>query len=85
MKRKLIALRCAAHRHGVKLEEVKMKKRMTITMLAIVVGVLAACIGTLVEKIDYVVCDGVLHIESSQFWGLQKSSWQCPIKDIANV
>ena len=58
-----------------------MKKRMTITMLAIVVGVL----GTLVEKIDYVVCDGVLHIESSQFWGLQKSSWQCPIKNITNV
>ena len=85
MKRKLIALRCAAHRRGAKLEGVKMKKRMTITMLAIVVGVLAACIGTLVEKIDYVVCDGVLHIESSQFWGLQKSSWQCPIKDITNV
>ena len=80
MKRKLIALRCAAHRHGVKLEGVKMKKRMTITMLAIVVGVLAACIGTLVEKIDYVVCDGVLHIESSQFWGLQKSSWQCSLR-----
>ena len=62
-----------------------MNKHMMITMIAIVVGVLAVCIGTLVEKIDYVVCDGVLHIESSQFWGLQKSSWQCPIKDITNV
>jgi len=85
MKRKLIALRCAAHRRGAKLEGVKMNKRMTITMIAIMVGVIASCIGTLVERIDYVVCDGVLHIESSQFWGLQKSSWQCPIKDITNV
>jgi len=62
-----------------------MKKRMMITLLAITVGVLAACIGTLVERIDYVVSDGVLHIESSEFWGLKKSSWQCPIKDITNV
>lgn len=38
MKKMIIALKCAAHRHGVKLEGVKMKKRMTITMLAIAVG-----------------------------------------------
>ena len=62
-----------------------MNKRMMITMIAVVVGVLASCIGTLVERIDYVVSDGVLHIESSQFWGLKKSSWQCSIKDITNV
>ena len=62
-----------------------MKKRMMITMIAITIGVLAACIGTFVERIDYVVSDGVLHIESSQFWGLKTSSWQCPIKDITNV
>jgi len=62
-----------------------MNKRMMITMIAIMVGVIASCIGTLVERIDYVVSDGLLHIESSQFWGLKKSSWQCPIKDITNV
>ena len=62
-----------------------MNKRMTITMIAIMVGVIASCIGTLVDRIDYVVSDGLLHIESSQFWGLKKSSWQCPIKDITNV
>ena len=62
-----------------------MNKRMMITMIAVVVGVIASCIGTLVERRDYVVSDGVLHIESSQFWGLKKSSWQCPIKDITNV
>jgi hypothetical protein len=54
-------------------------------MIAIMVGVIASCIGTLVERIDYVVSDGRLHIETSQFWGMKKSSWDCPIKDITNV
>jgi hypothetical protein len=54
-------------------------------MIAIMVGVIASCIGTLVERIDYVVSDGRLHIETSQFWGMKKSSWNCPIKDITNV
>jgi hypothetical protein len=58
---------------------------MMITMIAIMVGVIASCIGTLVERIDYVVSDGRLHIETSQFWGMKKSSWNCPIKDITNV
>ena len=62
-----------------------MNKRMMITMIAVVVGVIASSIGTLVERRDYVVSDGVLHIESNQYWGLKKSSWQCPIKDITNV
>ena len=62
-----------------------MNKRMMITMIAIMVGVIASCIGTLVERIDYVVSDGRLHIESSQFWGMKKSSWDCPIKDRTNV
>ena len=27
----------------------------------------------------------MLHIETNQYWGMKKSSWQCPIKDITNV
>ena len=62
-----------------------MKKKIILVLLAVAAGMVAAVVGVHVERIDYVVCDGVLHIESSQFWGLQKSSWQCPIKDITNV
>ena len=62
-----------------------MKKKIILVLLAVAAGMVAAVVGVHVERIDYVVCDGVLHIESSQFWGLKKSSWQCPIKDITNV
>ena len=62
-----------------------MKKKIIFAALAVVVGMVAAVVGVHVERIDYVVCDGMLHIETSQYWGLKKSSWQCPIKDITNV
>ena len=62
-----------------------MKKKIIFAALAVVVGMVAAVVGVHVEMIDYVVCDGMLHIETSQYWGLKKSSWQCPIKDITNV
>ena len=62
-----------------------MKKKIILAVLVSVVGMVAAVVGVHVERIDYVVCDGMLHIETSQYWGLKKSSWQCPIKDITNV
>lgn len=62
-----------------------MNKKMIVVAVATVVGMVAAVVGVHVERIDYVVCDGMLHIETSQYWGLKKSSWQCPIKDITNV
>ena len=62
-----------------------MKKKIILVLLAVAAGMVAAVVGVHVERIDYVVCDGMLHIETSQYWGLKKSSWQCPIKDITNV
>ena len=62
-----------------------MNKKIVFAALAVVAGMIAAVIGVHVERIDYVVCDGVLHIETSQYWGIETSSWQCPIKDITNV
>ena len=62
-----------------------MKKKIIFAALAVAAGMVAAVVGVHVERIDYVVCDGMLHIETSQYWGLKKSSWQCPIKDITNV
>ena len=62
-----------------------MKKKIVFAALAVLAGVVAAVVGVHVERIDYVVSDGMLHIETSQYWGLKKSSWQCPIKDITNV
>ena len=62
-----------------------MKKKIIFAALAVLAGVVAAVVGVHVERIDYVVCDGALHIETSQYWGMKKSSWQCPIKDITNV
>ena len=62
-----------------------MKKKIILVLLAVAVGMVAAVVGVHVERIDYVVCDGALHIETSQYWGMKKSSWQCPIKDITNV
>ena len=62
-----------------------MKKKIIFAALAAVVGVVASVVGVHVERIDYVVCDGVLHIETNQYWGMKKSSWECPIKDITNV
>ena len=62
-----------------------MNKKIVFAALAVVVGMVAAVVGVHVERIDYVVCDGMLHIETSQYWGLKKSSWQCQIKDITNV
>jgi hypothetical protein len=62
-----------------------MKKKIILVLLAVAAGMVAAVVGVHVERIDYVVSDGRLHIESSQFWGLKKSSWDCPIKDITNV
>ena len=59
--------------------------RIIFVLLAVAAGVVAAVVGVHVERVDYVVSDGVLHIETSQYWGLTKSSWQCPIKDITNV
>ena len=62
-----------------------MNKKIVFAALAVVAGMIAAVIGVHVERIDYVVCDGVLHIETSQYWGIETSSWQCPIKNITNV
>ena len=62
-----------------------MKKKIILVLLAVAAGMVAAVVGVHVERIDYVVCDGVLHIETNQYWGMKKSSWQCPIKDITNV
>lgn len=62
-----------------------MKKKIILVLLAVAAGIVAAVVGVHVERIDYVVSDGRLHIESSQFWGLKKSSWDCQIKDITNV
>ena len=62
-----------------------MKKKTIFVVLAAIASMVAAVVGVHVERIDYVVCDGVLHIETSQYWGMKKSSWQCPIKDITNV
>ena len=57
-----------------------MKKKIILVLLAVAAGMVAAVVGVHVERIDYVVCDGVLHIETNQYWGMQKSSWKCPIK-----
>ena len=62
-----------------------MKKKIILVLLAVAAGMVAVVVGVHVERIDYVVSDGRLLIESSQFWGMKKSSWQCPIKDITNV
>ena len=62
-----------------------MKKKIILVLLAVMAGMVATVVGVHVEWIDYVVCDGVLHIEMNQYWGMKKSSWQCPIKDITNV
>ena len=62
-----------------------MKKKIILVLLAVAAGMVAAVVGVHVERIDYVVCDGVLHIEMNQYWGMKKSSWNCPIKDITNV
>ena len=62
-----------------------MKKKIILVLLAVASGMVAAVVGVHVERIDYVVCDGVLHIETNQYWGMQKSSWKCPIKNITNV
>ena len=62
-----------------------MKKKIIFVAIAAMASMVAAVVGVHVERIDYVVCDGMLHIETSQYWGLKKSSWQCPIKDITNV
>ena len=59
--------------------------RIIFVLLAVVAGMVATVVGVHVERIDYVVCDGVLHIETNQYWGMKKSSWECPIKDITNV
>ena len=59
--------------------------RIIFVLLAVMAGMVAAVVGVHVERIDYVVCDGVLHIEMNQYWGMKKSSWDCPIKDITNV
>lgn len=62
-----------------------MKKKIILVLLAVAAGMVAAVVGVHVERIDYVVCDGVLHIEMNQYLGMKKSSWDCPIKDITNV
>ena len=62
-----------------------MKKKIILVLLAVAAGMVAAVVGVHVERIDYVVCDGVLHIEMNQYWGMKKLSWECPIKDITNV
>ena len=62
-----------------------MKKKIILVLLAVAAGMVATVVGVHVERIDYVVCDGVLHIETNQYWGMKKSSWECPIKDITNV
>ena len=62
-----------------------MKKKTLITLLAAVAGMVVSVVGVRVERIDYVVCNGMLNIETSQYWGLKKSLWHCPIKDITNV
>ena len=62
-----------------------MKKKIIFAALAVVVGMVAAVVGVHVERIDYAVYDGVLRIETSQYWGMKKSSWECPIKNITNV
>lgn len=62
-----------------------MKKKIILVLLAVAAGMVAAVVGVHVERIDYVVCDGVLHIEMNQYWRMKKSSWDCPIKDITNV
>ena len=64
---------------------VQMKKRIVFTVIAVAAGVVAAVVGVHVERIDYAVYDGMLRIETSQYWGLKKSPWQCPMKDITNV
>ena len=62
-----------------------MKKRIIVTVIAVAAGLVAAVVGVHVERIDYAVYDGVLRIETSQYWGMKKSSWECPIKNITNV
>ena len=62
-----------------------MNKKIILVLLAVAAGMVAAVVGVHVERIDYVVCDGVLHIEMNQYWGMKKLSWECPIKDITNV
>ena len=62
-----------------------MKKKIILVLLAVASGMVATVVGVHVERIDYVVCDGVLHIETNQYWGMKKSSWKCPIKSITNV
>ena len=62
-----------------------MKKKIIFAALAVLVGMVAAVVGVHVERIDYAVYDGVLRIETSQYWGMKKSSWECPIKNITNV
>jgi hypothetical protein len=57
-----------------------MNKRMMITMIAIMVGVIASCIGTLVERIDYVVSDGRLHIETKSVLGDEEVVMELPDK-----
>ena len=59
--------------------------RIIFVLLAVMAGMVAAVVGVHVERIDYVVCGGVLHIETNQYWGMKKSSWECPIKNITNV
>ena len=51
-----------------------MKKKIILVLLAVAAGMVAAVVGVHVERIDYVVCDGVLHIEMNQYWGMKKSS-----------
>ena len=41
-----------------------MNKKIVFAVLAVVAGMIAAVIGVHVERIDYVVCDGVLHKET---------------------
>ena len=43
-----------------------MKKKIILVLLAVAAGMVAAVVGVHVERIDYVVCDGVLHIETNQ-------------------
>ena len=59
--------------------------RIIFVLLAAVAGMVTVVVGVHVERIDYVVCDGVLHIETNHYWGMKKSSWECPIKNITNV
>ena len=43
--------------------------RIIFVLLAVVAGMVATVVGVHVERIDYVVCDGVLHIETNQYGG----------------